>query len=95
MATYGFTIDKATHDKYIKLTHLYEVSPYWFADQMRNKLNELINELWEKRKEKSENTIPPIIKDVTNKQENTQAEPQEEDLNTLKPAMLQEDDEDE
>ena len=45
MATYGFTIDKATHDKYIKLTHLYEVSPYWFADQMRDKLNELINEL--------------------------------------------------
>ena len=95
MATYGFTIDKATHDKYIKLTHLYEVSPYWFADQMRNKLNELINELWEKRKEKNENIIPPIIKDVTNKQENTQAEPPEEDLNSINPAMVQEEDADE
>ena len=95
MPTYGFTIDKETHDKYIKLTHLYEVSSYWFADQMRAKLNELINELWERRKEKNENTIPPIIKDVTNKQENTQAEPPEEDLNSINPAMVQEEDADE
>jgi hypothetical protein len=95
MATYGFTVDKETHDKYIKLTHLYEVSPYWFADQMRDKLNELINELWEKRKEKKENTIPPIIKDVIHKQENTQAAAPEEDLNILKPAMGLEDDDDE
>jgi hypothetical protein len=92
MPTYGFTIDKETHDKYIKLTHLYEVSPYWFADQMRAKLNELINELWEKRKEKSDNAILPIIKDVTNKQENTQVAEPEEDLNSINPAIVQEDD---
>jgi hypothetical protein len=94
MATYGFTIDKATHDKYIKLTHLYEVSPYWFADKMRDKLNELINELWEKRKEKSDSTIPLIIKDVIHKQENTQAEVPEEDLNFIRPGGGQEEDDD-
>ena len=92
MPTYGFTIDKETHDKYIKLTHLYEVSSFWFADQMRVKLNELINELWEKRKEKNENAIPPIIKDVTDKQENTQAAEPEEDLNSINPGIVQEDD---
>lgn len=87
-------IDKETHKKYIKLTHLYQVSPYWFADQMRDKLNELIKELWEKHKEKSDNTIAPLIKDVIYKQENTQAGASEEDLNFIRPVGGQEEDED-
>ena len=89
MATYGFSIDKETHDKYIKLTHLYEVSPYWFADQMRDKLNELINELWEKHKEKNDNSIPPIIRDVIHNKEIAESGGAEEDLNILKPLGLE------
>lgn len=89
MPTYGFSIDKETHDKYIKLTHLYEVSPYWFADQMRDKLNELINELWEKHKEKNDNSILPIIRDVIHNKEIAESGGAEEDLNILKPLGLE------
>ena len=88
MATYGLTIDKETHAKYIKLTHLYKVSPYWFADQMRDKFTNLINELWEKRKEKNKDTNPIIVKDVNDMQKNTQTESPDEDLNFYKDIVL-------
>ena len=87
MPTYGFTIEKETHSRYIKLTHLYGVSPYWFSEQMRNKLNELIDELWEKRKEKHADETTHVIRDVTQSMEEQQEPAAEEDLNIFRPIV--------
>ena len=95
MPTYGFRIDKETHTKYVKLTHLLGVSPYWFADQMRDKLNELINDLWEKRKEKTDKPDTIVIRDVIQAKEDTQAAEPEDDLNIYNPLVGIEDGKDE
>jgi hypothetical protein len=49
---------------------------------MRDKLNELINDLWEKRKEKTDKPDTIVIRDVIQAKEDTQAAEPEDDLNS-------------
>ena len=66
MPTYGMGIDKELHTKYMKLTHLYGVSAVWVADRMRIEFKSLVEELWEKHKEKHDKSHPNLIRDLIN-----------------------------
>ena len=59
-------IDKELHTKYMKLTHLYGVSAVWVADRMRIEFKSLVEELWEKHKEKPDKSNSNLIKDLIN-----------------------------